>query len=365
MSSQKYVRLTLNSLKTGIDKLWSVDEKALHHTLHKLEEKPFEHEVLSFDDERVNRSYHEDSTRWYHGEHVIELKEPVIIEPDYGCVLTGLNHIFRPSKLFPTLYPSLPRYLKARTSDNTVPEEEAILFDVQYGTNYFHFFSDVINKLWVIKRFPALKNLPLIIGTRTYNTSFFQFFLNKAGFDSYNWKVVGDEYLKVKRLFLVRPMPYLKEYWQRTLKLVIENTHPITGNKRYFINRSVQSGRYISNQDEIRQVLNKFNFEILDMAKLSFEEQVRHMHRAQYLIGIHGAGNTNIVFGPPGMKFLEICAANRISCHYYWIARMMKIKYDVILGGELTNAPERVNDHFYLDPKTLSDAIENMLGEGN
>ena len=81
-----------------------------------------------------------------------------------------------------------------------------------------------------------------------------------------------------------------------------------SGYKKLFIDRS--DSKYfhnqISNYDETKELLIKKNFKIIQLTKLSFDEQIKYFQNADIIFGAHGAGLCNTIFCKPGTKLIEI-----------------------------------------------------------
>ncbi|MFT4757544.1 MAG: capsular polysaccharide biosynthesis protein, partial [Vicingaceae bacterium] len=176
-----------------------------------------------------------------------------------------------------------------------------------------------------------------------------------------NWVIQQkNQYIITNELFFVKPMSYQKEYFGRIKKILVEQDS--TENRRVFLNRSKKTGRYLENFHEIELILKKYDFEIIDTDNVTLDYQASLFNSIQYLISIHGAGETNIIFAKNNLRFLEINPANRISCQYYWLSKELGIDYyDVILGGKLPKTNTYPEKGFYLDSKKLEEAIVRMI----
>jgi capsular polysaccharide biosynthesis protein len=62
----------------------------------------------------------------------------------------------------------------------------------------------------------------------------------------------------------------------------------------------------ISNEDELFHELALIGFEKVVPEALSFDEQVATFQKAEWIIGVHGAGLTNVIFSPSGCRVIEI-----------------------------------------------------------
>jgi hypothetical protein len=345
-----------------LDKCWQLTDQITYKLISSNESKPFENENPDFLDSRVNTSYSKDNKKWTHKEFVIHLSIPTIIEPDYSCAIVRFNKIFQPSVFSTSLKPSFPRYILSFFKKKR-RYEKAIIFDGYAGANYFHFFSDVFHKTWMFEEIIGYEKIPIIISEKIYHKKYFQYILKNTELSKLDWVIQKTgEYISVKETWFLKPMPYKYEYFKKTKQLLIGKPETNDDQRKLFLNRSNETGRYINNFDEIRPILKKYNFEIIDSNDESMEWQISTFQSAKYLISIHGAGQTNIIFSDEQLRFLEINPENRISCQYYWLSKILNIEYyDVILGGKLPFTNQYPEKGFYLDPFKFEKAIELLL----
>lgn len=88
--------------------------------------------------------------------------------------------------------------------------------------------------------------------------------------------------------------------------------------RRIFISRADATGRGIINWPEIEEVLSSHGFEVVNVSALSLNEQISTFSAAECVVGLHGAGLTNMVFSPPGTKILEILPP-LVATRAYWV----------------------------------------------
>ncbi len=339
---------------------WGYSEKLKHEQLAKIEIKPFRNLECKFQELEVNKSYISDNKKWEHKEEVIKIIEPCIIEPVYANVLFNFNHIYSNSVFYSTLKPSVPKYLKTLFFSDFTELDESIIFDGGVGTNYFHFFSDIFSKLWMLEKYNIKLSIPLLIDTHTYHTKYFQYLLKNTEISSYNWHLM-KKHVKSKITYILRPLPYSFEYFNKTKNFLIRSIQKKQFHERIFLNRSVSSGRYIENFTEVEKILKKYDFQIFNTNKIPLNEQISLFNGAKIIISIHGASNTNLIFSERGAKFLEISPQNRISCHYYWLSSVLNVEYNVILGGCLPYIRIYPEKGFTLDPLKLENYILEFL----
>lgn len=348
-------------IKKIVDNVWVLTDDVDYEIILNREERPFQYETPDFIDEKVNQAYLSDNKSIQHVEYVRKIKEKVIVEPNYSYCIIGFNKIVSFTAFYPWLLPSFIQYVISFFSSKK-KIQTAVLFDGDIGANYFHFFSDVINKIYLLSKIENGHEIPLIIGEKTYNTKYFQHFLKRTDLKKHNWLVQKKgEYIEVGNIYILHPFPYEKKYFEKT-KSILYISAKENASKRIFIDRSEKVGRRISNFNEIEPILEKYGFEIFDTADKELEFQINLFGSAKYVIGLHGAANANILFSDKSLRFLEISPGNRICSHYYWLSKVLNIAYyDAILGEDILQVNVFPESGFYLDPVKFETAVIKML----
>jgi len=210
--------------------------------------------------------------------------------------------------------------------------------------------------LQLAERYNLNSEIPLIISAELYHKPYFQYFIKNSVLGKKNWIIQNKkDWIVAQTLFLLKPFPYQKSYWSNTLCLIAHKTD--TPESRIFITRTKANGRYLSNMENLLPLLYKYNFSIIDAAKVPFRKQIEIFSAAAVIIGIHGAGNTNVIFADHKyVKFAEIMPADRLACQYYWLTASLGISYNVILGSEL-----KPDNSFELPSEKLESLIISLI----
>ncbi|WP_039961462.1 glycosyltransferase family 61 protein [Rhodopirellula europaea] len=79
----------------------------------------------------------------------------------------------------------------------------------------------------------------------------------------------------------------------------------VVPHRRVYISRQFAQMRRVENEREVQGFMRDEGFEIVHTENLSFDDQVRMFFETKALVGIHGAGLTNLLFMHPGTSVLE------------------------------------------------------------
>ena len=165
-----------------------------------------------------------------------------------------------------------------------------------------------------------------------------------------------DDYQPVKRT--LADLKLLK--WVRALVFeghgIVENNPAI---RRIYVSRNDTPRRRVANEPELLPILAKHDFEVVAPGKRSFRDQVTLFASAEVVAGAHGAGLTNILFGPRTAKILEIFPANAVRSDYFLLSVSLGQTYRALIGGERGR-----KDWFDVDPIQLDKQLAAVLAEG-
>ena len=350
-----------DQIKKALDSFWSFSDDIPCDTILSRQEKPFAGMDPGLEDEAINDAFINDNNKWLHTEFVKKLRLPCIIEPDFSFAITGARSIVRETVPFPGLRPSVPRYIRSFFQARK-HFQRAILFDGVFGRNYFHFFTEVITKVWLLDTIKGYESLPFIINENVYNRKYFQYLIHHTDLGRLQWVVQkkGD-YIKVDELYIIKSMSFDSRHFAR-LKEWLKIPVPATRTKRVFINRPFKTGRYLENFGEILPILAKYNFEVVDLDNTTLEYQMELFAATSHLLSIHGAGQSNIIFADHSIGFTEILPGNRLSTHFYWLSMALGIaSYNAIKGENLPATNTYPEKGFYISPEKVEQEIQRML----
>lgn len=182
----------------------------------------------------------------------------------------------------------------------------------EFSGEYFHWLTDALPRLYAIEQSKAFGNLkdpkvykvilPLNYQTKPYIA---------ASLEILNYRV--HYYNPKKRLFVknlitashTAPTGNYNTEIITQLRNKLLKPHNHNADRNIYISRSKAVRRKISNEQEVIDLLLSYNYEIHCFEDYNFEQQIEIMSEARSLIGIHGAGLTNMLFMPKNGKILE------------------------------------------------------------
>ncbi|MBI2344841.1 glycosyltransferase family 61 protein [Candidatus Dependentiae bacterium] len=187
------------------------------------------------------------------------------------------------------------------------------------GDNYFHFLNELLSRLALLEISGIHYDWLYIPNNREYMKAF----LKLWGIDQS--KIIspdGDDFC-IQADMLVIPSfvnntsighkqvgnfirPELLLYVKNKLLRSIESNNVNSSfSKRVFISRK-DTRRRILNEDQVFDFFKAKNFERYELSKMSVIEQIILFSQAEYIVGEHGAGLSNILFCKAGTKVLEL-----------------------------------------------------------
>lgn len=134
--------------------------------------------------------------------------------------------------------------------------------------------------------------------------------------------------------------------------------------KKIYVTRGT-SRRHVLNEEQLVPVLVDAGFTIVDMAKLSLEDQIQTAASADVICGPHGAGLANAIFAKPGSELIEFCGSY-LTRHFRIVAEVAGLKYRVFRAGidsnnqplQVSNKVEERTTNFRVDV----DRVKTMFG---
>jgi hypothetical protein len=119
-----------------------------------------------------------------------------------------------------------------------------------------------------------------------------------------------------------------------------------------YVSRADAADRRVRNEDELLDTLDAYGFERLVPGDHSFEEQVRRFANAEFVVGPHGAGLTNLIFAEEA-TLVELFGSYHNAC-FFALARGMGHEYACV-NASPDGADLRV------DVASVADLLDDLL----
>ena len=233
------------------------------------------------------------------------------------------------------------------------------------GNNFFHFIFDILPKIYILK---SKINLTKINFFYVSNIKFWQIkIFNMIGIK--NKKLLDSEefnHIYANEIFSVEHPWYEKGEFQRQVKniprwiidfnrkIFLKRSLKIVTKKKIFLDRSSSNYNHcqIENINDIKNLLFRENFEIIQPEKKSFQNQIHIYKKASIILGAHGASFTNIIFCKPGTKIIEIIPSDHPNKKCETISKFLNLKYYRIKTKK-NNSDKNYPFKIYLEKKHL------------
>lgn len=219
------------------------------------------------------------------------------------------------------------------------------LFACDYwSTGYFHWLTDVLPRLLAVEE--HLRELVMLLPSH----------LPKAHSDALSiFSFAGvtriPTHTKLKVPKMVAPahtaptgnynVDLIRELRRRYVSRLKNRDH-VDGPRFIYASRSKAKRRRVANEVEVAALLKRLGFATLHFEDYSFENQVRLARNAEILVGVHGAGLTNMLFMKDGAQVLEFrMLSDATNLCYFSLAAALGLGYAYQFGV----APEGATAH--------------------
>lgn len=256
------------------------------------------------------------------------------------------------------------------------------IFCNNHYVNYFHWLTDSLILLegWFAyqKQFGVKPKILINANPTVYQRDYLSF-IGVENEDLIFWK----DYKKVNinKLIVVksrRTGTNMDEIvsphglnWMRQKIVNHVNTESTNKKKRIFLNRQNTQVRRVVNFEELKPILEKFNFEIVESDGMTVAQQIALFINTEFLFGIHGAGLTNM-FLAENLTVLELIGNVdqpddfQWYCAYYSMSQALNFNYSFLVCEHIPLLPGKKTKQIYdirIDPKKVENRLERLLNE--
>ncbi len=207
------------------------------------------------------------------------------------------------------------------------------------GNNYFHFFFDIIPKIYLIqKNIKSKIDFYYVSKPEKWQIKIYKILgiTEKKLINSLKYKhIFADKILSIDHPWYhkgnfqdqVKKVPKWVVFVNR--KIFLKSAKKFKSSKKIFLDRSKSKFNHcqIFNQKTIDNWIQRNYIKIYKPEKIPLENQIYLFKNASIILGAHGAAFTNIIFCKPGTKIIEIIPSDHPSRKCERISKILKFKY--------------------------------------
>jgi hypothetical protein len=254
--------------------------------------------------------------------------------------------------------PSLKPFHSYTPKRKTKKLQNALLLHGHWD-NYYHWITEHLPKLRAAEKYrEATGRLPLLILPARPSQVMVDS-LEQLGFKDAETVCWWNGRAKVEEL-VVMNFPEVSAASLRWLReRMLTPNHKLNSDaalSRIYISREDAFLRRVANEGEILSLLQKYGFEKVILSSLTFKEQLSLFRSAEMVIGPHGAGLTNLVWGE-NLSVLELFG-EEVRFYYTHISKMLGFSYRA-----LACKPTGEKEDMVVDASKLEEAICSMISE--
>lgn|GEM_PF-7020560 len=140
--------------------------------------------------------------------------------------------------------------------------------------------------------------------------------------------------------------PALLEWWRALWRA---QAPPLRPTRRLFISRRGARSRRCLNEEALMARLAPLGFERLQLEELPPRRQLEAFASAAVVVGVHGAGLTNLVACQEGATLVELLSGDGPFNHYFLMASCLGVRHGHLIGAR----PDPASEDFAVDPDAL------------
>jgi capsular polysaccharide biosynthesis protein len=214
--------------------------------------------------------------------------------------------------------------LKSFPKKKTVIQEGLWLID-NWSQGYFHWFGDVLQKYYALKK----RNIKLILPA-SYAKIDFIISSSKALKIEIEF-IQENNILKCKNLTIV-PTTFISgnfylEPIKRLRRALIKSQINSYNHNRVYVTRKNARFRKIKNENDLIKCLQKYKFHILDFDNIKFKEERKICFNVEIFISIHGSGLTNQLLMSSKVKVVELRHIKSTQNTFFSLASALENDY--------------------------------------
>jgi hypothetical protein len=230
---------------------------------------------------------------------------------------------------------------------------------------YFHFINSILPKVALYRRVESRSELGLNISVSR------AFAKELITANSLKPHTSTGKWTRANCLFFPSPSIFHGNQFTRSrfatalAKEMLEPWRSVNGQKRrLYLSRRDAKFRRLTNEAEIVGLLQSRGFEIVTTEGMSLKDQAALFGSAGWLVSVHGAGLSNMIFMPEVANVIEILSPNRLWPTFRSMAFRLGHRYHAAIGSAVdvtTTANGEGNEDFFCPVDVFGRLLRQFL----
>jgi Glycosyltransferase 61 len=231
--------------------------------------------------------------------------------------------------------------IRDRMQDGSLPVHlgRAVLCSKRGATNYGHFIVEMLPKAFLVRQhFPNTPLYYIVPGDRARLGDVIMDSFQMLGIDGQYLVRCSQEPAFFEEVILVDGLTQHGQYMSpvvvECLDCLASMVVPEPGERIYVSRRSAHF-RKLRNEDELAPIFKEYGYRVIDPGVLPFRAQIAAFRGARSIIGVDGAGMTNICFAPPGAMVTCLTPATMPETFYWFLCTHKRHRFRDIRCAEI------------------------------
>lgn len=240
--------------------------------------------------------------------------------------------------------------------------QQAIWITDEWSGEYFHWLTDALPRYLIALDY--CKNSPILLPQHVLKKQFIVDSLEhlNATYVAYD----ARHPYTIKQLIVPQHTAPTGNYHPLIIRELAEKLRRSTGvtaSRKVYVSRKKAGKRFIQNEEEVTATLASFGYETHCFEDYSLADQIELLGETRVLIGVHGAGLTNMLFMPPNSIVCEI--RNQGDAHnncFFSLANALQHSYFYLTAAG--TSPHTYDANLWVDVSRLKEQlllIEKMV----
>lgn len=248
-----------------------------------------------------------------------------------------------------------------------VIKEPCFFIHDAWSEGYFHWNLDALPRLYAFLQLAKFKIPKLILPKEYLKFRHITESLSLLGFNKENCMYVdGSSVYYTKEIATCPPFTHTGNYHSEIVRHLAEQLKKqvevsvLSPSRLIYVSRRNAARRRVVNEEEIIGLLQQRGFEIVETDDMSYEEQIHLFNSAKWLVSIHGAALSNMMFMNKGCHVLELRnAGDRHNNCYFSLASTMELHYYYLENSADSDDTHVAN--LLVDPRKLEQLMDTFL----